>query len=73
MCGIAGIIALNPGSLIPREKILSFLDSMNHRGPDANGSYIQPYIHLYHTRLSIIDVGDSANQPFINQSGRYVL
>ena len=46
---------------------------MLHRGPDSGGSYVENNIALGHRRLSIIDLTDSANQPFIDPSGRYVL
>lgn len=44
-----------------------------HRGPDAEGVYIDDGIALGHRRLSIIDLSDDANQPMTDASGRYVL
>lgn len=50
-------------------------DTLRHRGPDAEGSYVNEdaTIALGHTRLSIIDLHETANQPFISGNGRYVI
>lgn len=65
MCGIAGSF----GRVKPDERaIRSCLDSMVHRGPDAEGVYQTDFngqvLCLLHTRLSIIDLDPRANQPF---------
>lgn len=64
MCGILAYISPKEPNLHQFKKALSTLDK---RGPD-NTSYIQKtsnghYILLGHTRLKIIDLSDSANQP----------
>ena len=72
MCGIAGLIgpfgleALNNG-------INQMTDHMLHRGPDASGHYLRDGIALGHRRLSIIDLSNAANQPFIDDTERYIL
>ena len=48
-------------------------DSMRHRGPDSEGFYTDGPLAFGHRRLSIIDLSDSANQPFIDNSGRYII
>ena len=48
-------------------------DAMAHRGPDAEGCYSKGQVLLGHRRLSIIDLSESANQPFADNSGRYEL
>jgi asparagine synthase (glutamine-hydrolysing) len=48
-------------------------DAMAHRGPDATGFFSEGPIALGHLRLSIIDLSTSANQPFTDASGRYVM
>jgi asparagine synthase (glutamine-hydrolysing) len=48
-------------------------DSMAHRGPDADGFWIEANTAFGHRRLSIIDLSSAANQPFIDQSGRYII
>ncbi|MDA0973038.1 MAG: asparagine synthase (glutamine-hydrolyzing), partial [Bacteroidetes bacterium] len=45
----------------------------SHRGPDAQGIYLQEEVCLGHRRLSIIDVDTSSDQPFVDPKGRYVL
>lgn len=47
--------------------------ALQHRGPDAEGKYIDSTVALGHTRLSIIDLSGSANQPMSDPSGRYTL
>lgn len=43
-----------------------------HRGPDGQGLSIDDHIGLAHRRLAIIDVNNTANQPFVYQK-RYTL
>ena len=70
MCGIAGIIGHTP-SEAELEKMLQI---QHHRGPDHTGSYIDPgFAALGHNRLSIIDLSPDANEPFVDNSGRYAL
>ena len=51
MCAIAGMIGLMNNEQI-RERLLN---TMLHRGPDGNGTYIDNSCTLLHTRLAIID------------------
>ena len=50
MCGIAGAVNFNLSPNIIK-------DTMYHRGPDEQGSYISPNVNFYHLRLSILDIG----------------
>ena len=72
MCGIAGIIDLNnrevDGSLVR-----GMTNAMAHRGPDADGLFVEGSAGLGHRRLSIIDLSVDSNQPFYDPSGRYVM
>lgn len=64
MCGI--LVAFNPSG-IDSELVSKFtysLETLNHRGPDNKGFYEDDSVLLGHTRLSIIDVDQSSNQPF---------
>lgn len=60
MCGIAGFLNF--------DYINPYFESVNaiqqHRGPDAQSSYQNQNLKLFHQRLSIIDMSDAANQPF---------
>ena len=62
MCGIAGIIS-NNGSLISADRIKKMTDSLAHRGPDAEGTWMNSTIALGNRRLSIIDLSTAGNQP----------
>lgn len=71
MCGIFGIISsekIKPN--VPISK-----DVLNHRGPDAFGSYLSKDRKLFfaHWRLSIIDLSKQADQPMFSNDGRYVI
>lgn len=68
MCGILGTIGLKNDSRFD----LSLLD---HRGPDGSGTWSSPDdefpVMLGHTRLSIIDLSEEANQPMLCANERY--
>lgn len=72
MCGIAGIL-FNNGKSIDAAQFKSSLNNLSKRGPDATGIFENEKIFLGHRRLSIIDTSESANQPFFDQSGNYVI
>lgn len=69
MCGIAGIIGHSPSE----EKMDSMLLVQKHRGPDNTSKFISNEAVLGHNRLSIIDLTEEANQPFLSQDNRYIL
>lgn len=64
MCGIAGHFGPSP---VSQERAQACLSLMRRRGPDARGSYRhaagENHVLLLHTRLSIIDLDERANQP----------
>jgi asparagine synthase (glutamine-hydrolysing) len=72
MCGISAIIHPVEKHRI-RETLDRMSNSMIHRGPDADGIYINEKIGLGHKRLSIIDTEISANQPMISCNKRWVI
>ena len=72
MCGIAGILNINTTTR-QQAAISSMTDRIAHRGPDAEGTYVDDQIALGHRRLSIIDLSESANQPMWDVTGRYLL
>jgi asparagine synthase (glutamine-hydrolysing) len=65
MCGIAGIVSHNKG-LVSQERITAATATLFHRGPEREGYYFneEQTIALGHRRLSIIDLGPEASQPF---------
>lgn len=72
MCGISGIFGLEDIS-DPKGLVNSMNQALSHRGPDAQGIYLQEEVCLGHRRLSIIDVDTCSDQPFVDPKGRYVL
>ena len=72
MCGLVGTYC-KKGISIDQFKLM--INSLIHRGPDNNNIYIDKINNVYlgHTRLSILDITNNANQPITSQSGRYVL
>ena len=72
MCGIAGIVSWK-GSTLDGSRIRRMTKAMAHRGPDAEGLYEEETMALGHLRLAIIDLSSDANQPFPDNSGRYLL
>lgn len=72
MCGISAIINYN--SEIQIEKVLAQMNQhMAHRGPDANGFFINDKIGLGHRRLSIIETTESSNQPMLSSNKQWVI
>jgi len=65
MCGIAGYIGSNC-SYQEVEKVNLICSYLNHRGPDATQTAHTEQICFGHTRLSIIDLNEHANQPMWN-------
>ncbi|HEV8284034.1 MAG TPA: asparagine synthase (glutamine-hydrolyzing) [Chitinophagaceae bacterium] len=65
MCGITGIIQINP-QLYNKEHLEKMTDALSHRGPDGKGFWHNELgnVLLGHRRLSIIDLTDAAAQPF---------
>lgn len=72
MCGIAGILNLK-NQVINNNMIRQMTCAMSHRGPDSDGYYIENEIALGHRRLSIIDLSTAANQPYTDNTERYVM
>ena len=75
MCGIAGIVGLEPESLIG-----PMLQRIEHRGRDDQGVWISDPIDpngrracLGHRRLAIIDPSPAGHEPMHYADGRFVL
>ena len=66
MCGIAGGVGPNA----PHMHLLTrHLKSLEHRGPDDEGTYLSEGIALGMRRLSIVEV-DAGKQPFVDMNKR---
>jgi asparagine synthase (glutamine-hydrolysing) len=69
MCGISAIVG--PGWSPPQLEAMT--RSQRHRGPDAQGAYLDlsGSAGLGHNRLSIIDLSAAGEQPMPSADGRY--
>lgn len=79
MCGIAGFIDGSGGALAVEEgrrRIAAMTDAIAHRGPDADGHWVDDAgagVYLGHRRLSIVDLSAAGAQPMISHCGRFVM
>lgn len=74
MCGVAG--AWDPHGRLDYELCARQIsDALPHRGPDAEGLWIDRSagLALAHRRLSIVDLSATGAQPMMSASGRYVI
>jgi asparagine synthase (glutamine-hydrolysing) len=73
MCGIAGYFSKQPThALAPH--LHSALSALGKRGPDAQQAVtLSPQVGFGHARLSIIDTSSIANQPMVDDTGRYTI
>jgi asparagine synthase (glutamine-hydrolysing) len=62
MCGIYGQLRFHASP--DREQCLRRLSLLGHRGPDHEGAFCGDRLFLGHARLSILDPGAVAHQPF---------
>lgn len=71
MCGIAGFYSDQYISM----NVEQVCKSIAHRGPDSSGSWVDDFgkLTLLHTRLSIIDLSASGQQPMHSECGRFTL
>ena len=70
MCGIVGFT----NNIDDSNRVIGeMMDRIRHRGPDAEGKYVDEDIALGHRRLSIIDISSSGDQPIFNEDGSKVI
>jgi len=72
MCGVAGLINLN-GDPVSPVLLERMTDSLEHRGPDSEGQWIEGNIGFGHRRLAIIDLTPAGHQPMQSSDGRWIL
>ncbi len=72
MCGIAGLVAPTGEPHVGRETLARMIHSLQHRGPDDRGVYLDRRCGLGATRLSIIDLA-GGHQPMQSPDGAVVL
>lgn len=66
MCGISGILNLKEKAPISPDKLKAMAFALNHRGPDEAGAYLDDFIGMAQSRLSIIDLA-GGSQPIFNE------
>ncbi|WP_448207918.1 asparagine synthase (glutamine-hydrolyzing) [Azospirillum sp. sgz302134] len=64
MCGIAGIVRLDGGT-VDRRALERMTQALVHRGPDGQGIHIRGPVGFGHRRLAIIDPAHG-QQPFVD-------
>jgi asparagine synthase (glutamine-hydrolysing) len=77
MCGIAGFMQIGPEirSFPPPQVLDRMTDTLEHRGPDARGTWYDAErgVGLGHRRLSIRDLSPTGAQPMTSSCGRFVI
>ena len=73
MCGIAGYINKQKDNLAEKDKIKIMTDILKHRGPDAEGQWVNNNVAIGHRRLAIIDLDEQSNQPMLSHDGKFVI
>lgn len=73
MCGINGILHLQSQKKVDNRILTKMRDSLEHRGPDDKGLFIENNIGFGHRRLSILDVSSAGHQPFLSDDERFVM
>lgn len=68
MCGIAGTLHFDTNKSVSRNSLKKMADTIEHRGPDGEGYFIDGFVGLTHRRLSIIDL-EGGDQPMFNERG----
>jgi asparagine synthase (glutamine-hydrolysing) len=68
MCGIVGIVERNLERPVPPGEVERMVRTLNHRGPDEEGSVRLPGVALAMRRLAIVDLA-GGQQPFSNEDG----
>lgn len=66
MCGIAGTYFFDKSIQLSFKTKEDVLSALKHRGPDFQNSYSFNHCTLFHARLSILDLSEASNQPFLH-------
>ena len=67
MCGICGVV----GKKVEKDIAIKCINTLEHRGPDGMGIYLEDDVMLAHRRLSILDLSDNGKQPMSYANERY--
>ncbi len=69
MCGILGVVSRNGALSSNAPEVRAILQTMGHRGPDAEDIVERPRFSFGHRRLAITDVGARSDQPMTDRQG----
>jgi len=72
MCGICGELRFD-GKAPDAGVVTRMLSRLERRGPDHEGRYLNGPVSLGHRRLSVIDLSDASNQPWVDEALGLVL
>ena len=72
MCGITGVFNFY-GEKVSQGVVKEMTDALSHRGPDAEGLYIEENLGFGHRRLSILDTSDNGKQPMKSGAGNWIV
>lgn len=72
MCGILAILQRSDAEP-STGSLRASAERLSHRGPDAHGIFATRGAGFAHTRLSLLDPDPRSNQPFFDDTRRYVL
>jgi len=82
MCGLAGIVAWTERYRVSRDILQRMSATIAHRGPDGQGLFLnhegeitaqRPQAAMVHRRLAVLDLDPRANQPFVDDGGRWIV
>ncbi len=74
MCGLTGIFDPRDGrDAALRPIVAEMTRRLRHRGPDAEGLWLENGVALGHRRLSILDLSAAGAQPMVSACGRFVI
>src|SRR4051794_9150676 len=71
VCGMCGVLSWAPGMACDEATVSAMRDTLEHRGPDDRGTYVDADrgVGLGHRRLSIVDLSPAGHQPMSNEDG----
>ena len=69
MCGIAGLVLVDPGTRAERAEVERMTRTLVHRGPDGEGVWTSGPIGFGHRRLAILDLSEAGAQPMQDAAG----
>src|SRR5881628_1780336 len=72
MCGIVGMVHLDPSRPVSTSLIRHMCEVIQHRGPDDQGVFVQGSVGLGMRRLAIIDLA-GGQQPIFNEDRSMVI